>query len=347
MVKTIAWFVKAGIAGVIALGLLSAFTIIYSYSGVHIANDTGTTDYKWESNQFRSNMSEGFSWIHMNEDGFNNSFNLADTDHVDILLMGSSHMEAVNVSDQKNVGYLLNQMMPEMVTYNIGISGHTIYRCVSNLKNAVAYYNPQGYVIIETDMVDLDENMMREVIEGELPVIQSYDKGLIYKVQKFVPCFQLLYRQIGNWVNAGKSTTAINETDQREILTTSQEDSVLVESSDYNNILDDFIQLVAEAAAGRKVIIVYHPKTTLNEQGILETEQENDYVYAFQEACDSYGIEFIDMYDDFRMAYEANNGMAHGFINTAVGVGHLNTNGHRMIADRIYSAVKEFENGIE
>ena len=53
MVKTIAWFVKAGIAGVIALGLLSAFTIIYSYSGVHIANDTGTTDYKWESNQFR------------------------------------------------------------------------------------------------------------------------------------------------------------------------------------------------------------------------------------------------------------------------------------------------------
>lgn len=68
-----------------------------------------------------SNMKEGFSWIKTDANGYNNA---SIPENVDILLMGSSHMEAVQVSQSENTAALLNTMLPGMKTYNTGISGH-------------------------------------------------------------------------------------------------------------------------------------------------------------------------------------------------------------------------------
>lgn len=149
MFKVVRWILKAGIAGVVSLIILSAITIAYSHSGVHVSNETSATDYKWESHQFRSNMTEGFSWLRMNGDGFNNSFEIAESKNMDILLVGSSHMEAVNVAKNRNVGFLLNESFEELTTYNIGVSGHTIYQCVNNLPNAISYYNPENISLLK------------------------------------------------------------------------------------------------------------------------------------------------------------------------------------------------------
>jgi hypothetical protein len=43
-------------------------------------------------------MTEGFSWLKMDDSGFNNvAFDDVGSEQPDILLMGSSHMEAVQV----------------------------------------------------------------------------------------------------------------------------------------------------------------------------------------------------------------------------------------------------------
>ncbi len=131
------------LSGGIALALLSAFCFLYNYTGVHIDNRDGGTDYKWESNHYYSTMTEGYSWIFYDKNGFNNlndeDFNLHP---VDILLMGSSHMDAYNIGKNENLGALLNIMLPNYRTYNIGMSGHEIYNCVQNLKKTVDYFNP-------------------------------------------------------------------------------------------------------------------------------------------------------------------------------------------------------------
>jgi hypothetical protein len=339
MLKTIGWCAKAGVSAVVSLALLSLFTLVYSHTGVHIMNKTGATDYKWEPNQYRATMSEGYSWMRMNTDGFNNSFAMSDTDHIDILLMGSSHMEAVNVSSAANVGYLLNnEVMPELVTYNIGISGHTIYQCVNNMSDAVEFYDPSSYVVIETDRVSLDEGKMEEVIDGNLPIIASHDSGLIYKIQKYVPCFLPLYRELGNWMVAGENAT---QTEPQEAEGMNQN-----LSQNYAVLLNRFFEQIVDAVGGRKVIIVYHPETALDDDGVLIPEN-TEYVGVFQEACVGHGIKFIDMYEDFYREYEENHNMAHGFINTEVGVGHLNEIGHKLVAERLGALIKELENGTE
>ena len=338
MFKIISWCVKAGVAAIVSLVILSLFTLVYSYSGVHITNETGATDYKWESNQYKSIMNEGFSWMKMNADGFNNSFNLADTDHVNILLMGSSHMEAVNVPGNTNVGYLLNNKeLSEFVTYNIGISGHTIYQCVNNLSNAVKFYNPSSYIIIETDRISLDEEKMREVIDGCFPVIPSYDSGLMYTLQKYIPCLLPFYRELGNWIAMDNSQAEVKSVEEEK-----NKDY----SESYIILLNSFFDKLVNSADSRKVIILYHPEMILDDEGLLKSENKES-VEIFQKVCSEHGIAFVDMYNDFCREYTENHKMAYGFINTKVGVGHLNETGHRLIAERLGAVIKELKDGTE
>lgn len=336
MAKVITQIIRIFIAGVISVFLLSAFILVYSNTGVHINNPSRATDYKWEPNQFKSTMAEGFSWIRFNEDGFNNSFALSAVDGIDILLMGSSHMEAANVAWNENSGCLLNEHLPDMVTYNIGISGHDIYRCAENLEAAVNYYHPRKYVIIETDRVMLEPCRISEVIDGKLLPIPSHDSGLVYTVQKYIPCVLPIYRELDNWKNAGKPT----DSDLYDDVETNHPDA------DYEARLYQFMGMISESAGDCKVIIVYHPVTVLDDNG--ELFQDNDeYVRIFEESCNDNGIVFVNMYDDFLVEYVQQKKLAHGFSNTAVGTGHLNEVGHALISNRLAACLEELEHGVE
>ena len=97
--------IKIAAAGMISLVILSGFCLLYSFSGVHISNPSGSTDYKWEPGQWKATMTEGLAWLRMDQNGYNNN---ADEKDIDILLMGSSHMEAANVAASENTAYLLS-----------------------------------------------------------------------------------------------------------------------------------------------------------------------------------------------------------------------------------------------
>lgn len=51
----------------------------------------------------------------------------------------------------------------------------------------------------------------------------------------------------------------------------------------------------------------------------------------------------MDMTDEFKALYEEKHILAHGFVNTAVGRGHLNKYGHRVIAQTLAEKIKEDE----
>lgn len=331
-VSFIKWCVKAGIAVIVSVALLSLFTLLYSNSGVHIGNPTLATDYCWEPNQYKANMSEGFSWLRMDSKGFNNQ--ASNSDEVDILLLGSSHMEAVNVAKDENVGVLLNQQMPEYSTYNIGISGHTIYHCVNDILNAVKEYGSAQYIVIETDRVNLTEDDMMAVIEGKYPHIPSYNSGLMYNVQKFVPAVLPIYRQVKNWRSASVGSSGSEYT--------SSNDDMEVTISYSEVTLNKFLRFLKENAGERNVIIVYHPATAIDNRG--EFIPDSSSVDVFQKACVQNEIYFVSMEEDFKKLYEDEKILAHGFSNTAVGKGHLNKYGHALIADKIEKVIKELEN---
>lgn len=335
--SVVLWFIKAGTAAGIALVILSIILSFYNFSGIHITSNTGATDYTWESNQWKATMEEGFAWINMDENGFNNAYErvAGGVNEIDILLMGSSHMEAVNVPDDKNTGYYLNELIEDSYTYNIGISGHTIYNCFNNLEDAVNFYHPRKWVIVETDRIKLDIDSMQAVIDEEYGHIPSYDTGVLYVLQKYLPAVKALYNKMNYWKNMG---VADAETEKKDI----PDDKLIPE--EYIEILDKFLKNANAKLTQQELVIFYHPQTIIDSDGSYIINKEDSYIRQFESICEDNRIKFIDMSEDFEELYNTEYVLAHGFINTAVGVGHLNAKGHEVVAQRLAIELQDQEN---
>lgn len=94
------------------------------------------------------------------------------------------------------------------------------------------------------------------------------------------------------------------------------------------------------------MIIMYHPTLKLGYDGSVETEESRADIDKFAEICKENNIEFLDMTNRFYETYKSEHILPHGFCNTQVEYGHLNSNGHKMIADEIYMKIQELENSI-
>lgn len=274
-------------------------------------------------------MEEGFSWLSMDSNGFNNVEPIHTS--IDVLMMGSSHLQAVNVPSDKNTTFLLNQSFSDIYFYNIGVAGHEIYNVVNNINAAIETYNPTRYVIIETSIVNLNEDTMQQVISGDFVRIKSYDKGLIYLIQKNVPLVKSLYKAVEDWRSSGEhiKEPAISST---------------IDTDTYYRTLCTFLEIAKTACDDQvQLIICYQPATELDDQGNMICVTDSDSLSLFSRACEENGIVFIDMTDDFQKAFQERSVMPHGFMNTAVGAGHLNEAGHKMIADRVATTIRVLE----
>lgn len=321
---------KIILAGIIALFLLSAFSYAYYHTGLRIKSESGATDYHWEPNALISTMKEGFSWIKTDANGYNN---VSIPAQIDILIMGSSHMEAVEVAQNENTVAQLNMLLPDMYVYNIGISGHTIYRCVDNISSAIENFKPTSYVVIETNKIRLDVDEMEAVISGHAVRESASSGGRVMSILQRIPAFKPLYSQIEAWMAQ----------DRKIVVAQSGESS---EAENYYAVLEAFLGIVGEAAEtdGIQAIIFYDPPQEYDEDGLLDYFHTDKEVTLFKEACEQNNIVFMDLTDTFAAAFQADYTLAHGFANTGVGLGHLNRDGHRMIAEVLAAEIGKDKN---
>ena len=241
--------------------------------------------------------------------------------------MGSSHMEATEIRNTENVGYLLNQELTSMTTYNIGMSGHDIYRCATNLRNAVQEYNPTSYVIIETDTTCLTSDEINSVLQEEMEPIKSYDSGLMYMLQRYCPAIKSLYKQISDWRNADRIV--------------SNEENNGGSNASYEDYSAFIHKMKEDCGDNTTLIIFYQPAYSIDMNGKLAFEETNYSINYFAQACEDNDVVFINVTDRFCELYEQDSILAHGFINTAVGVGHLNKYGHRIIEETLVEFIEE------
>ncbi len=304
------------------------FCIFYYNIPVHSTSKDGATDYVWEPNKFYSRWTEGFGYGRTNNEGYYDYKKYKKSDNVDILVMGSSHMEAAQIQQNKSTSGLLDNMLKDYYVYNIGISGHTFITCVSNLEAAITKYNPNKYIIIETNTVTFSDSDLNNALNNSVEEIPSYDGGVIGILQQN-QLLRLLYHQAESFLNLE------NEGD---IIPNSQTNF----DTNFNLLNQLFIKMQEKAEKNNiKIIIMYHPSTTLNKDGSLNLSSENENIEEFSKLCKENGIYFLDMSDRFREEYEKNYILPYGFSNTSVGTGHLNKYGHEMIAEELYKLIKE------
>ena len=327
MKQKIKWLAKAIIAGVLAFSVACAVCLIYYNPGIHITNETGATDYRWLSNSFTGTMIEGIAWHKTDRNGFYNGSSAPDK-KMNILVMGSSHMEGTNIPYEQSAPRILSELTG-LTVYNIGTSGHGLLTNVKNLENALSVMQPTDYVIIETVSTTFFEEDIEKCLSGEMEALPSYDSGLLFELQKF-PYFKLMYSQLKRW-RAGNTSSE----DSGSAQAPAEENITL---SSYRNLASHIHEICEKH--GVKPIIFYHPSLSLNPDGSATVYKDNDTALKLQEVCENNNIIFIDMSDDFLKMYEEEKVLPNGFCNTAVGFGHLNKYGHRAIAERLSAVIK-------
>ena len=315
------------LAGILLLDIFCAF--YYNPTG-YIVSDGGT-DLVREPGAFTSRATEGIAWMTMDENGYNNTFTPGEGE-ISVLMMGSSHTEALNVMPEDSVSARLEALLHadgfEGRVYNIGMSSHTLVRNISNFAKALDQFQPTDYVIVETADVIMYTSSLRDAMADTLEPLPATGidmPGLITDR----PLLRALYRQYMNLT--GEEHVELYADYIPEDTMGRYEEA----------LMDAFAMLKAEADAhGVELIIYYHPHMTLSEDGSTVTPAtQQQCADVFTRACAENGITYLDLSEAFIEAYENEHVLPHGFNNTVAGTGHLNPGGHAQIAGLLHGLI--------
>lgn len=323
-------FCKVIAAAIVSFTVVNLLCVLYYNVPIHSPSRNNSTDYVWEENKFYSRATEGFAMGVTDKNGFNNLETFKKGD-IDVLLMGSSHMEAFNVAQDKNTAAILNNKFREsglnLNVYNIGISGHSLITCLNNLEDAIKEFAPRKFVVIETQTIKPSIDDIVKALEGTLPTIASHNEGIVGQLQK-LPYLRLIYFQLKN------ATKDNNDENNSEAKKESNEDELY-------RLLDELIakSVMPCKDAGVKPIIFYNCAIKVDEQGKLIEQENPEDIERFKIACEKNDVIFLDMYADFEQYYNEYYKLPRGFSNTKIGSGHINEDGHRVIAERLFSEI--------
>lgn len=334
--KSLKTLSKIAVAGAIALVILTLFYLLYHNIPMYSANEPGSPLRKWEPNVFYSRGSEGFAWGRGNNDGYNNLFDYDDGMKIDILVMGSSHMNAYNVATSQSTASRLNALLENETVYNIGVSGDDFAICAGYFRAALKKYQPEKYVIIETDLVSFsDEAISLAISEKDTAKAPGHTDAITTFFKKS-PYIREMYQNAKDYITNLRSKSIEDAQDIDVLAELNSEDN---NESLLNSLLGKMSALAEEY--GVKPIIMYHPYMVIASDGMIDIDADQNEINRFKRLCDTNGILFLDMSDRFKAEYERMYVLPHGFSNTRVGSGHLNQHGHAMIADELYGLISE------
>ena len=335
MKKTLQSLLRIIISGVIAFVILSVFCILYYNVPTQAVCEDGVSFNKWGSHVFYSRATEGFAAGVTNNDGYINSFDYEQGMPIDVLIMGSSHIEGFNTPQEYITSERLNDMLGYNGVYNIGVSGHSFMSCVNNMEAAVDKYKPSKYVVIEISTLNYSSDSINKAINGEIRGDSVSANGFLRLLQKN-QYLRLLYMQASMYMEQNEKKQVSNQEASSDRLLITEEKTALFDA------LFAKISAIAQKY-GAKAIIMYHPATSVGSDGSLVLPNNSETTDVFREYSEKNGVIFLDMSERFLKEYNENDILPHGFSNTSVGSGHLNRYGHEMIASELYMIISEVE----
>ena len=327
---------RIGAAAAVAVVILSVLMLGYSFIPVHIENPVSNTDYIWPAGSVWFRVTEGIGYGRYDDNGFNNPQVI---EHPDILLLGSSHMEAQYVPQKDNVAAVMCELFDgEHEVYNLGISGHTLFKTSQYLpRNIELYRDSVKYVIMETFFLSMTDKDVDDVINHTVKFASSKHSPVMQFVNE-VPGLRILdhQRKVGFFDLFGDSSNRpkVFSIDGDEYPTDVSESDLPAYDRLFQYLED------IEKGTGVEIIIFYHPTETFDSEGHILFEEGNAFK-AFSEAAAAHDIDFVDVAEDFERMFYEDHHVAHGFCTGKLGMGHLNSYGHRASAEALVRFIRE------
>ncbi len=323
---------KIVLSGVVAAAVLNVICLVYYNPPKAISQLDKYTNFKYEDNKFWSSMKEGFGYGKIDGSGYNNPETVGNPD---IVVIGSSHTEALQVAGDENYSAKLERLLKEdtsadnnFTVKNLGISGTDAYHCIKNIGYIPQSFDNLRYIIVEIHGIPASAESLSKAIpddkgSGEL------NRGIIYRIAQKFPYIRLLNIKISEAGGQEIAGAAPLKNDDKEY------------DDRYAEVIDSVMKKIYSSAeaCGAKPVIMYHSPISVTRSGDIKRKDNGPYFEAFKKACSDNGVEFINVSDSFVEHYKNTYEFPYGFSNTVPGEGHLNKVGHGLIAECIYRVI--------
>lgn len=338
--KSIKWIVKIIGAGITAFVITSVLLIGYGFYLPHVSNPDGNTDFKWVGGSFFVNGYEGYGFGRFDSNGFNNPKYI---ENPDVVIVGSSHMEATHVRQNQTTASKLAKYLEESgknySVYNMGVAGHTFSKVCAYLPETFKQFSkPPKYLIIETENTTITPANADAIVNHKIDVQSSSSSKIVRFIQS-IPTFRILYSQYkrgladrflpDSFFISSSSADEPNENNEQ-----------FLPGISYEKVMQYIASF--EKTYGTTIIIFYHPTEVIGSDGAVSFPNKIS-TTPFSESAANNDIDFLNMKDSFVEMYNNEHKLPHGFITGEIGVGHLNSDGHDLIAKKLSEKIATIE----
>lgn len=317
--------------------LVSSLAFFYYRPVGWLERDKNATSAVWEPNTYLINFLEGGGITRIDSRGYTNPWGKELDDEL-VLCIGASYVQSKEVMESKKYTSLLNEKLvsdDKLKVYNLSRDAYFYPEIVAGFSAAIQEFPQTAVAVIDISNTDYSmEELEKALNQREYSKEQTGDRlyaelstveKIKIKIKDYLPITSILKYQFSQMQGENEQETK------------SSQETEKVSEVQYAEVLDMTMKRMRENFSG-KIIILYHPYIFLNEDGSMSLKQ-HEYRTVFEEVCKKNDIVFIDMGDDFLQAYEERQEVPYGFNNTTMGEGHLNQNGHKLIADRVYDEI--------
>lgn len=336
------WFAAIA-ASIVILNCIVAF---YALSPGFLHRDGGATRGVWMPNSLIIKGDEGRSVSRIDGNGYiNENDDLADSGYV--LFMGNSQSNGIQVDVDKRYILLLNRKLQEVnmdtkvYAYNVSADGSDFCDLVSGFTAATQEFPDSRAVVLQIGSMDWSLDKLQNCTEQRtfseeqkgayMAAHLSNDQKLRHMIKLCFP-FPIYLKEVK------MKETKLDFHDAFWHAETEQEETIedlkdMDMGEDYKRALEEVLVFLRQNYKGQ-IIILELPGVSLRGRGKLENSN-GIRQKLFDRACKENDIIYINMYDRYEREYEARRVLPYGFSNTRPGYGHLNEEGHQMIADTL------------
>ncbi|SRR5579883_693025 len=260
-----------------------------------------------------------------------------------ILALGDSNTKALQVSDNKTYTYLLQDKLRSQSTLKLvniinggrdGASPAYFIQLTDFYKSVIQ----PDFVIVEVDDVSFvdfmkDQGKQFHVIQENntfKPVYLknfSSDNALSKVVLKKFPQLSFLLEYSVIRVGGDNLRKALSKENKSQ----DADDQILKLKSKNNESLVDWTIQQLKDKYKDKLVILYFPFIDYHSIKAEPSPVET----ALKVSTKKYGVNLVNMRQNFMKYYKSTHQPAFGFNNTVPGTGHINEIGHELIADRL------------
>lgn len=325
-----------GIAIVFSIAILNLFTFCFYHPVHELSRSGGASPGLMVPYQWGLYGTEGWGIQTIDSNGYPNPDLPLEEEYY--CITGMSHTEGFHSMKGERYSDILNQKSgyhDSLKFYNIAHSGYEFDQIARHFKGIVEEFPDMEGIIIEIDSTNYSverlNNALDQIgyaeendsIEALLAKLSVKDRSVI-TFKNYFPFFRLLSMQLETYRKSCSEKEMQNVSDPE----------ISLNINEYKKSLDKVFTCMRSEYQGR-ILIVYHPSTTLNPDGLLSvSHSKTDDI--FEAECARYKIDFINLGPDFEKAFYDDNHAVYGFWNTTLMYGHINKYCHQIIADKIY-----------